>query len=70
MSEIPQELLWKAGEVLDDINMNDASASVAIARAILAERKRCAEVARQWNNLQLDGWWIADTIADQIEGGT
>lgn len=72
MSEIPQELLWKAGAVLDDINMNDAPAVPAIARAILAERKRCVEAVHRaakdfYGNP--DQMYAAARIATSIEAG-
>lgn len=45
MSDIPEDVLEAAQAVVDDINLNDASAAPAIARAILAERERCARIA-------------------------
>lgn len=53
MSEIPRDIWQKAHDIMDDAclpgslvtNGTDRAIRDSIARAILAERKRCAEVA-------------------------
>lgn len=43
---------------------------VAIARAILAERRRCALIARQWETSSFqDEHYAANSIADKIMAG-
>lgn len=64
MDKIPEDIMHAAREVMDDISLNDASATPAIARAILAERKRCAEVARGEAHADCN---VAEQIAAAIE---
>ena len=70
--DIPQDV-WDAAEAVEtDINGPDHSAysHAAIARAIMAERERCARLAvkqgAEWGSL--DAGVACDDLADQIRG--
>lgn len=75
MSEIPEDILQVGVGIADDIparvtGINRSFAALVIARAILAERKRCAEVARHLNGWgPVGGNKVAEHIAKVIEAG-
>jgi len=75
MTAIPNDVLeaaLNAGNVaLRNLDQDDLSVEVgAIARAILAERRRCALLARQWQESSFkDEVFAANSIADQIMAG-
>lgn len=71
MSEIPEDIEKAAHNAANGLPVgnNRQAIMAAIARAILAERKRCAEAARTVEGPEDGEYWIAARIAQAIEAG-
>lgn len=72
MSEIPEGASKEAHNIANGLPVGDNRQAIvdAISRAILAERKRCAEVARHLNGWgPVGGNKVAEHIAKIIESG-
>lgn len=73
MTKIPDDIMLAAEAAFERAARGEMSAQDSIARAILAERKRCADVARAYLE-DLAGCDLRDDepglIAKAIEAGT
>lgn len=70
MTEIPEDIMKAAQKIADDENVcgawHESEHVEIIAKALLAERQRCAEIARTW----VDDPYVGSDIAEAImEGG-
>lgn len=67
MTKIPDDIMETAHTVF----LHPTTGPVtAIAKAILAERRRCALIARQWETSSFqDEYYAANSIADRIMAG-
>ncbi|MDI6027031.1 hypothetical protein QBK99_12605 [Corticibacterium sp. UT-5YL-CI-8] len=48
MTDIPEDIMVKAASVCASVGITDSHSRKVLAAAILAERKRCANVARAY----------------------
>lgn len=71
MTDIPSDILATATTISDDVSFGGYEKNaLAIGRAILAERRRCALIARQWETSSFqDEHYAANSIADKIMAG-
>lgn len=75
MSQIPPDIDQIASDLVTaDYSKQDAEPEwliyLAVAKAILSERHRCAVIARQWQPSSFESeHYAANTIADRIMSG-
>jgi len=72
MTAIPEDIMRNASDAHADFARSSVkdNLTVIIARALASERRRCALIARQWQESSFkDETFAANSIADKIMAG-